>query len=268
MELCWGRKRHDAVVVVEVAASQRLLRIRHRKAQAMGRGCDRRNRVGAGKEMAMGLGRMRGIGSRGLVRQHANARQTMGLAKVHGRMLGTGKMGRETQLVNAADSELGALGKPPCSNRDFAVEELKRLPGTCLGFVLEELVRLPGIDPASVVEELEKLLWHNCDVVWEVQATHHGVGTGIGPEAHETGEGHRSRVVWEELEIRREAGNDSRRPVRETRVRVYVSHVVTEVLARLRVIRVFSWTMVSAILRADLTVFSLKRLAVGSLGFR
>jgi hypothetical protein len=40
MELCWGRKQHDAVVEVEEAASQRLLRNRRRRAQAMDHGCD------------------------------------------------------------------------------------------------------------------------------------------------------------------------------------------------------------------------------------
>jgi hypothetical protein len=218
--------------------------------------------------MAMGLDHMRGIGTRGRATLHANALEMMVLAKVHGRMLGTGKMGRETQLGNAADSELGAPARPPCNNRDFAVEELEMLPDICLGFVLGEPVRLPGIVLVSVVEGLEMLLWRNCDVVWEVQATHHGVGTGIAPEVHKTVEGHRSRVVWEELAIRHEAGSDSRRAVRETRVRVYVSHAATVVLARLRVLRAFSWRKVAAILRAGLTVFVLKPLAVGSPGFR
>jgi hypothetical protein len=65
-----------------------------------------------------------------------------------------------------------------------------------------------------------------------VQATHHGAGTGIELEAHEIVVEYTSRVVWEELVIRREAGSDSRRAVREMTVRVYGSHVVTVALAR------------------------------------
>ena len=267
MELCWGRTQHDAGVVVEVAASQRLLRIRHRKAQAKDRGCDRRNQAGVGREMAMGLGRMRGIGSRGLVRQRANARQTMGLAKVHGRMLGTGTRAQEIQLSSAAGSELGVLARLRGIDPDFVVEELATLPGNNLDVVSEVLAKLFGIGLVSVVGELEMRLWRSCDVVWGVQVTLHEAGIDIGLEARQPVAGCTSRVGWEVLVRRRVVGSGIRRAVRE-RVRVHASRVVRVVLAIQLVLRASSWRRVAVTLRADSTASSSTWRATGCLGSR
>lgn len=65
-----------------------------------------------------------------------------------------------------------------------------------------------------------------------MQAIHHGVDTGIGLEAHAIVVGYTSRVGWEELVIRREAGSDSRRAVREMIVHVYANRDVTVVLVK------------------------------------
>ena len=267
MELCWGRTQHDAAVVVEVAASQRLLRIRHRKAQAMDRGCDRRNRVDVGKEMAMGLGRMRGIGSRGLVRQHANARQTMGLAKVHGRMLGTGTKAQEKQLSSAAGSELAVLVRLRGIDPGFVVEELATLLGNSLDLVSGVLAKRFGIGLVSVVGELETRLSRSCDVVWEVRVTLHEAGTGIGLEVRKPVAGCTSRVGWEVLARRRAVGSGIRRAVRE-RVRVRASRVVRVVLAIQLVLRASSWRRVAVTLRADSTVSSSTWRATGCHGSR
>lgn len=266
MELCWGHKQHDAVVEVEVAASRHLLRNRHCKAQAMDRGCDRRNRVGVGKETAMGLGRMRGTGSRELVRQHANARQTMVPGKVHGRMLGTGTRAQEKQL-SSAGSELGVLVKLLGIDPDSVVEELARPPGSSLDFVLEALVKLSGISLVSVVGELEMRLWRSCDVVWEVQVILHGVGTDIGLEVRKPVAGYMSRVGWEVPVTLREVGSGIRRAVRE-RVRVHASRVVRVVLAIQLVLRASSWRRVAVTLRVGSTVSSSTWPATGCHGSR
>jgi hypothetical protein len=130
----------------------------------------------------MDLGRMRDIETKELARLHANAPGMMELAKVHGHMLCTGKMARETQLGNAAGSGLGALARLPGIGPDSVVEELETLPGIGRGFVWGAPARLPGIDLVFVVGVLETLLWRSCGVVRKVQATHGeaGIGTELG----------------------------------------------------------------------------------------
>lgn len=158
MELCSDRKRRDAVVEVVVVTSQEgLLRTRHCKAQAMDHGCGHHRPIASGTGTVMDLDRMRGTGMRVLARLPANALEMMVLVKVHGRMLGTGRMVRVIQLVNAAGSGLEALARLSGNSPDFVVEELETLPGTYLDFALEELARLLGIDLVLVVEELEML---------------------------------------------------------------------------------------------------------------
>ena len=215
----------------------------------------------------MGLGRRRGIGSRGLVRQHANARQTMGLAKVHGRMLGTGTKAQEKQLSSAAGSELGVLVRLRGIDPDFVVEELATLLGNSLDLVSGVLAKRFGRGLVSVVGELETRLSRSCDVVWEVRVTLHEAGTGIGLEVRKPVAGCTSRVGWEVLARRRAVGSGIRRAVRE-RVRVRASRVVRVVLAIQLVLRASSWRRVAVTLRAGSTVSSSTWRATGCLGSR
>ena len=157
--LCSDRRRRDAVVEAEAQANQEvLLRIRHCKARAMGRDCGRHRPIASGTEMVMDLGRMRGIGTRGLARLHVNVLEMMVRVKVHGRMLGTGRTVRVIQLASGVDSERGAPGRLPGNSPDFVVEELETLPGNSPDSVVEELETLPGTCPDFALEELAKLL--------------------------------------------------------------------------------------------------------------
>jgi hypothetical protein len=165
--------------------------------------------------MEMDLCRMRGIGSKVLVRQHASARQKTGLGKVHDRMLDIGMMVQEKQPSNAAGSELGVL---------------ERLPGRSPDFVVEAQAKLCGIGLVFVVGELEMRLWRSCGLVGEVQATLREADIGIELEVRETEVGYMSRVGWEVLAILREVGSDIRRAARG-RVREHGSRIVRVVLA-------------------------------------